>query len=776
MTTIQERATVRIPRAAILAVGASAGLLFAMEPFAAKVLLPRLGGTPSVWNTCVMVFQMLLLAGYGYSVLLVRMSNVRKGVAVHAALVAGSIALWPFAVQVLWLTPGRGWPPVAWVTAAVIAAIGLPFVLLSATSPLLQVWLARASSAPLNVHRLYAASNIASVIGLVAYVAILEPFVGVRRQSVVLWLGYAGAMIVALIVARRSARSTLFGSRGADPVGPAGEAGSTGPGPPEADSVQLSAFSQKRAWIAFSFGASLCLYAVNTYIATDVASFPLLWCLPLGVFLAGFAAGFSAAAARWRVWLTRFAKLAALAAVAQVVWAEDSRTVWVGLLAPLLALACLVTALAAELAHRRPLEDRLAGYYAWIGLGGMFAGVASVIILPWAWSSFSLAGLPVVSNLTQVLRSLSSVLLTQAVPEYVAALLLSIWLLSNRTTTNSSWQLAMSVSVATLVAVVGTRLLSPEWWLQERLILVGTAVASALIASPYGARVLAGGLTLAIVGGLVQKPDNELLFEARNFFGTSRVLREGDVNLLKHGTTLHGIQPSSEDATRPASYYSWSSPLGRVIDRLHPQHVLSVGLGVGTVAAYGHAGDRYRFLEINPLVEKIATNPKWFTYVTAARSRGVSLDIAIGDGRLLAQSLDDGDWDLIVVDAFSSDAIPVHLLSLEAVQLLGRKLSPRGILAYHVSNRFFDLHPIVAAAATRLGMWWAFQDSSGLTAIDYGSKWVMLAQSEQAARDAGLTEVGWEHPEATVAPAPWTDDWANVLGTMRTWKFWKKDD
>ena len=545
--SIQERTTGRIPIGAILAVGASAGLLFAMEPFAAKVLLPRLGGTPSVWNTCVMVFQVLLLAGYGYSVLLVRTADVRKGVAVHAALVAVSIALWPFAVRALWLTPRPGWPPVAWVTGAIIAAIGLPFALLSATSPLLQVWLARASSAPLNVHRLYAASNIASVIGLVAYIAVLEPFVGVRRQSVVLWLGYAGAMLVALIVARAAARSTLA-SRSSEPEArsPEPEARSSElearSSEPEAFSFQLSALSQKRAWIAISFGASLCLYAVNTYIATDVASFPLLWCLPLGVFLAGFAAGFSAAAARWRVWLARIAKLAALAAVAQVVWVEDSRTVWVGLLAPLLALACLITALAADLAHRRPREDRLAGYYAWIGLGGVLAGVASVIVLPWAWSSFSLAGVPVVSRLTQVLRSLSSVLLTQAVPEYVVALLLSIWLLSNRTSKNSSWQLAMSVSVATLVAVVGTRLLSEEWWLQERLILVGTAMACALIASSYGTRLLAGGLTLAIVGGLVQKPDNELLFEARNFFGTSRVLRAGDVNELKHGTTLHGIQ------------------------------------------------------------------------------------------------------------------------------------------------------------------------------------------------------------------------------------------
>ena len=464
MTSIQERATGRIPLAAILAVGASAGLLFAMEPFAAKVLLPRMGGTPSVWNTCVMVFQGLLLAGYGYSVLLVRTADVRRGVAIHATLVAASIALWPFAVQALWLTPRPGWPPVAWVTAAVIAAIGLPFAILSATSPLLQVWLARASSEPLHVHRLYAASNVASVIGLGAYVALLEPFVGVRRQSVVLWLGYAGAMIVALIVARRSARSRLA----SDPAELADSSSELALGAAARSCELVRASSFQRAWIAISFGASLCLYAVNTYIATDVASFPLLWCLPLGVFLIGFAAGFSAAAARWRVWLTRIAQLAALAALAQVVWVEDSRTVWVGLLAPLLALAFLITALAAELAHRRPPEDRLAGYYAWIGLGGVLAGIASVIVLPWAWSSFSVAGLPVVSSLTQVLRSLSSVLLTQAVPDNVGALLLSLWLLSNRTRPNSSWQLAMSVSVATLVAVVGTRLLSPEWWLQER--------------------------------------------------------------------------------------------------------------------------------------------------------------------------------------------------------------------------------------------------------------------------------------------------------------------
>lgn len=719
MTTIQARPTGSIPWAATFAVAASAGLLFAIEPFAGKVLLPRLGGSPSVWNTCVMVFQTLLLAGYAYSVVLARMSDIRKGLALHTVLVVASIALWPFAVRALWLAPAAGWPPVAWVAATTVAGIGLPFALLSATSPLLQVWLARASASPLDVHRLYAASNVASVAGLIVYVAALEPFVGLRRQSVLLWIGYAGAMAIAVAVVRRTHQSPGTGHQALHDL-PAPSTQHDAPGT-----------LHRAGWLVRSFAASLCLYAVNTYIATDVASFPLLWCLPLGIFLSGFAAGFSAWAARWRVWLAWAATLAALAALGQVVWVEDSRTVWFGLLAPLLALMFLITALAAELAERRPANDRLAGYYAWIGLGGLLAGVASVVVLPWAWSSFSPASVPGVAVVFDTLRGLSPPLFAQAVPEYPAALLLAAWLLAR--------------------GIVGR-----------------TAVVAAVM-------VVAAGLPF--VPGWRHQPDGiETLFEARNFFGTSRVELDGDIHRLKHGTTLHGIQPLGPDAVQPASYYSWTSPLGRVMDRLHPQNVIAVGLGVGTVAAYGRPGDHYRFLEINPLVQRIATNPRWFSYVTAARDSGVDVSVSIGDGRLLAQALDDGRWDVIIVDAFSSDAIPVHLLSIEAVEVFRRKLSARGIVAYHVSNRFFDLHPVIAAAAERLGMWWAFQDREGLSTFDYGSKWIMLARDQESASGAGLMEAGWLRPELSPAPPPWTDDWSNVLGTMRSWRFWAKDE
>jgi spermidine synthase len=766
VTTTHTRATGRIPLAATLAVGASAGVLFALEPFAGKVLLPRLGGSPSVWNTCVMVFQILLLAGYGYSVLLVRTADVRRAVGFHTALVAASILAWPVAVRALWMDPRPGWPPVAWVAVTTLAGIGLPFALLSATSPLLQVWLARTAPAPLNVHKLYAASNIASAVGLVAYVGMLEPFIGVSRQSVVLGLGYAAAMILALVVARRASASTA----------------SAAPTDPERalethESPTPEIGGSRAAWIAISFGASLCLYAVNTYIATDVASFPLLWCFPLGVFLLGFAAGFSAWAARARVWLIRGAQLAVLAALAQIVWVEDSRTVWIELLTPILALGALVTALAAELAHRRPPESRLAGYYTWIGLGGVLAGVTSVVVLPWAWSSFSVSGVPIVTKLRPALRSLSPLLLTETVPEYAAALLLSSWILSSGKSMRTAWRFALSVAIAMCIAVVGVRYVFSDGSTNQQWGVVGFAVACAAIGASQGMRLAAASLTLAMVGGLASLPDTETIFQARNFFGTSRVQREIDgAHRLKHGTTLHGLQPAGTDAANPASYYSKASPLGHVMERIGPRHVLVVGLGVGTVAAYGRAGDRYLFLEINPLVLNIATNPQWFTYVEDARRRGVKLDIEVGDGRLLAQALDDGAWDLIVVDAFSSDAIPSHLLSVEAVQLFQHKLSARGILAFHISNRFFDLRPILAAAATRVGMPWAEQTSEGPTSSDFESTWVMLAANDASAHDAGLDGSDWQRPPTPAQVTPWTDDWANVLGTMKSWRFWKTEE
>jgi spermidine synthase len=761
-----------IPSAAVVAVAASAALLFGIEPFVGKVLLPALGGTPAVWNTCVMVFQALLLAGYMYSTWLVRIADVRRAVVRHTILVAASCVIWPLTVRALWLTPRPGWPPVAWVVAVTTAAIGLPFAILSATSPLLQVWLARTSRVELNVHRLYAASNVASAFGLLLYVAVLEPLAGVRQQNRLLWVAYGGAMALSLIVAWRAGRapdrSLLARARAAN-----GEPRITNHERRTTNDERRTTTADRSAWVGLSFGASMTLYAVNTYIATDIASFPLLWCIPLAVFLMAFAAGFSAWAERHRLLLRRVARLTALATLAFLVWFVGLTTVWVDLAVPLAALAVLVTALAAELAHRRPQEEHLAAYYMLVGLGGVLAGVMNVVILPWAWSPVLLEGVPGLSALVGLLRALSSIVLTHPVPEYAAVLLLAIWLLSSkRALLLVRTVLAASLTVA--IAPVAIRMLAaPALTAPQRWGIALGALATAFVVSLPGHRLLAASLALALVGGIARPADFRTLFESRNFFGTSRVQldRANNVLRLKHGTTLHGLQPVGPAAGQPASYYGLSSPIGQTMKRLRPRQVLVLGLGVGTLAAYGRSGDRYRFLEINPLVVGLVDAPRWFSYLEAARQRGVAIQITLGDGRITARGVADHMADLIVVDAFSSDSVPVHLLTAEALQEFARKLAVGGVIAFNVSNRFFDLPPVIAAAADRAGFTWAVQSQEATTEYEAASTWVLVAPSVAGAARAGMTEAPWTRPafSSLRATAPWTDDWANVLGALRAW-------
>lgn len=355
------------------AVAAAALALFTIEPFVGKVLLPRLGGTPMVWNTCVMAFQALLLAGYAYSRIVARAGAAGRRWQLTA--LGAAIALWPFAVRVLWTEP-RSVPPVLWITAAVVSSVGVPFVVLSATSPLAQVW--AAASGRLSAHRLYSVSNLASLGALVGYVAVIEPRAGVTAQSWVIWT---------LLVATWS--FTWLAARMPQPVAPSVDrvtAAPIGEPAPLADaSRSVPAPSPLRArlrWGTLSFAASFCLYAVNTFLATDVAAFPLLFVVPLALFLLAFAAGFSAWAERAR----RVIGVAALAAGGAALWyllevAKPSSSA-ADLPWPLVALTGLVLALAERLASARPADRDLPAFYTMIGAGDLAAGIIAVVAVP----------------------------------------------------------------------------------------------------------------------------------------------------------------------------------------------------------------------------------------------------------------------------------------------------------------------------------------------------------------------------------------------------------
>lgn len=665
------------------AVALAAFALFTLEPFVGKVLLPRLGGTPMVWNTCVMVFQALLLAGYLYSVWLSRHPAARR---LHRWLGVVAVVSWPLSVRLLWHTPADV-APVIWITSAIAAGVGLPFVMLSATSPLVQVW-AGVPGGSSDAHRLYSVSNLASMGALVAYVVVVEPFLGLRSQAAMLWL-LIGAVTVAT-----TARFPASGAIAAPAPG-----GTTVPA------------RATLRWASRSFAASLMLYAVNTYLATDVASFPLLFIVPLALFLLGFAIGFSAWAERWR----RSIEVAAMAAAGAALWyllqvaspsSSASDLPW-----PLVALAGLVTALAVRLASSRPNDEHLPAFYTMIGLGGLAAGVVAVLIVPWGWTTWSAPWHDSHWWLTQT-----------AVPEYPLALVLGM----------------------TLV---------PRGWIMRVVPAAALVLLATSTAPTYGMATL---------------------YEGRNFFGTIRVQDDPSTSAhrLKNGTTLHGFEITTEDVRRPTSYYHPASPIGQAMRRVMPHRVTAFGLGTGTLAAYARRGDAFTFLEINPQVVEIASDPRYFSYLAQARQRGAEIDIRVGDGRLEAARLPDHAADLIVLDAFSSDSIPVHLVTREAFLGYERALAPGGAIAVHVSNRFFDLGPSVAATAEAAGLRWAIQARQEEEPDESRSTWVMLVADEIAAARWGLTTAPWEHPAIPAGVRPWTDDWANLLGRLRVVSAW----
>jgi spermidine synthase len=667
-------------RRAQAAVAIAAFALFTLEPFAGKVLLPRLGGTPMVWNTCVMVFQALLLGGYLYSVWLSRHPAARR---LHLWLSVAAAVSWPVSVRLLWLSPPAV-SPVLWISWALTLGVGLPFVVLSATSPLMQVWNGELESAT-NTHRLYSVSNIASVGALITYVAFIEPLFGLRSQAAIIEV-----LLVAVTIA--GVRTNTQGSYAHSEVVPT--------------PVVRTNFRDRVLWGTLSFSASLILYAVNTYLATDVASFPLLFIIPLGLFLLGFAAGFGAWAERWR----RVVEAVALAAAAVALWyvlkvATASSSVN-DLPLPLLALAALVTALAARLAASRPTDDALPSFYTSIGAGGFAAGIIAVLVIPWGWTRVSAP-----------FHDSSLWLAQAAVPEYPIALALGMALAARR------WYTRALPAAA--------------------LVLVATSTAPT-----YGMGIL---------------------FQGRNFFGTVRVQDDpsSSAHRLKNGTTLHGFEITTDDIRRPTSYYHPASPIGQAMRRVSPHRVTAFGLGTGTLAAYALRGDRYTFLEINPLVVEIASNPRYFAYLSQARRRGAEIDIRLGDGRIEAARLPAHDADLVVLDAFSSDSIPVHLVTREAFAEYARALAPEGAIAVHVSNRFFDLGPSVAATAEAAGLQWYIQARQEEEPDESRSTWVMLVADAAAAARWGLVTEPWEHPVLSPKVHAWTDDWADLLGRLR---------
>ncbi len=709
--------------AATLFVGAA--LLFLVQPLAGKLLLPLVGGTPGVWNACMVFFQVLLLAGYLYAHKSVTRLGVRRQAALHLGLLAVVLVAFQAAVGsagspvpvVASLVPDDADYPIAGALALLAAAVGVPFFVLATTSPLLQRWFAATGHRTAHdPYFLYAASNAGSLLGLLAYPLLIEPNVAVADQRWYWAVGvacYLALVVCCAVVVRRAA-------------------GSAAPEP--APDPVPAATPHPFRWVALAALPSSLLLGVTTHVSTDLAPVPLLWVVPLALYLVSFIVVF----ARWPDRVHRAVGRVTPALVLFVVLGllTDAAEP-MGVVAALHLLAffgvCLVCH--GELAKDRPPARDLTRFYFWMSLGGVVGGLFNALVAPLLFHRLGMVEYPLALVLASLVRPGAGRDASPVLKPRDVALVLGLLVAAVALVKLVPWLLDLPAELDSPEAL-------PARLLRNGLMFGLPAVlAFALVRRP--ARYALALAALLTAGSLDPGQLGHTLHMERNFFGVVRVTRSPDGAFVRlvHGTTLHGQQRTD-------------------------------GPGAEAVAAYAKPGQEWTFYEIDPSVKRIAEDPAYFRFLSSCKA--ASCDVVLGDARRMLTRAPDGAFDVILLDAFSSDAIPVHLLTREALALYVRKLAPGGVLAMHVSNVHLDLPPLVDRLAADhapplAARYWddhptEAEKADGKTA----SQWMVLART---AADLGPMGRGplW-HP-VRAGPGPvWRDDFANVLGV------WKRDD
>jgi hypothetical protein len=711
------------------------GLLFLVQPMVAKLLLPGLGGSPSVWNTCVVFFQATLLFGYAYAHFSTRWLGTRRQIPVHLCLLLAPLAFLPLAV-------GSGEPPAStsperWLLGTLTVRIGLPFFVVSATAPLMQRWFATLPIAPArDPYFLYAASNLGSMVALVAFPLLLEPMVGVRHLT---WLWTAGYVVLAIATAACWVILRSFPDRARE---------DSARGEPR-DRQQSLAASTRWRWVLLSFVPSSLMLGVTTHISTDVAAVPLLWIVPLALYLGSFVLAFGTSQVLPGGWLARI--LPALVSVCLFSIVANSRH-W--LLMPLHMGTFFVCAIVwhRELARRRPDARHLTEFYIWMSVGGMIGGVFNTLVAPHVFTS--VLEYPIVLALAAQIPTSSERRILRA----------------------RRWSAFVWPGLAGLLFYVGLRsggALSASGGPAEALlgVILFAAIAYLFVNRPEPFAIVALLLVSVITFGRPLR-GGTVLFAGRSFFGVHRVVDAADhsYHLLQHGSTNHGRQETATaGGCEPTGYYHRDGPIGQVFAAAGRgfEDVAVVGLGSGALACYAAPGQRWTFYEIDPIVERIAREPRYFTYLQNSAGH---VNVILGDGRLNLRRATRAAYDLIVLDAFSSDGIPIHLLTREAVGLYQSRLRPAGMIAIHISNRYLNLEPVLAAIARDDGLSALGRFDGDIADADakrgrWPSVWVALGHTGSPIDS--LTGLGWHELSATKRGFAWTDDYSNLVHVLR---------
>ena len=714
----------------------SAFLLMWVQPLFTKMVLPLLGGSSSVWNTAMMFFQIVLLAGYAYADVLNRFVTPRRQPWIHGIVLLGGLLFLPLAIAQS-RTPPTDHSPIFWLIGLLAVSVGWPFFALSASAPLLQAWFARSRSRLANdPYFLYAASNFGSLLALLAFPFLLEPSLNQAAQSR-LWM----AAYVVLIV--------LFGMC-ALPLRSAATINDSIPARPASTSEAVG-WRRQLIWISLAFVPSSLLLGVTSYITTDLASAPLLWVLPLALYLLSFILAFS----KYRpIELGRALnaegiaiRILSILILSPLIFSLEAPPV-LACLAHLVTFFLIALVCHTELANRRPDAAGVTQFYFCVSIGGAAGGIFNALIAPLIFSS---------------------------IYEYYLALGAACALRMFSEKKSPAPNARDLVTPAILAAIVA---LATYHWMDARLasglivrFLFFVLVVKILYSCSERPVRFALGLLAAIFAAVAVNGSVGVLHQERTFYGVLRVkLEDGGRKVqLFNGTTSHGAEFVDPERRRePLMYYARSGPVGQIFEAVGETRTVGViGLGTGALACYRKAGQEWTFYEIDEAVERIARDRRYFRYL---EDSGPDTRIILGDGRLSLKERPNGYYDALIIDAFSSDSIPIHLLTKQALTLYLEKLSDHGILIFHISNTALNLAPVVANLVTSVDAVAKYESyyptvaeaNNGATS----SEWVVIARHPRELEFLDRYP-GWKPLTSAPNARPWTDDFSNIVSAIK---------
>lgn len=718
----------------------SATLMFILQPLFGKLLLPLLGGSPAVWNTCMVFYQTLLFLGYLYAHYLSVKFSPHRQIQIHAVVIAISLVALPVALPDNPVPPTES-NPTLWLMGTLFLAIGLPFFIVSTTSPLIQKWFSRVGHHTSDdPYYLYGASNAGSMLALLSYPFLIEPNIGLLEQKTYWSFGFGLLCILIIgcaIILWRSHQSTIEASV-----------------MPEEDPEDLP-LTTKLHWLALAFVPSSLLLGLTNFISTDIASAPLLWIIPLTLYLLTFILVFSKWADKIHSVMVLLQPIILLPFIAYAFVDPAALPYWLNLILHLVAFFLAVMVCHGELAKNRPHTHHLTSFYLIMSFAGMLGGMFNTFVAPFIFN---------------------------AVYEYpimiIAALLLRPGLHSQKISLQAAFPLAL-LFIGLAVYFLNDHLSQTLVYSATNALILLAGLSYTFRTRPVSLALLSGVILFFTLG--IQTLISNTLFQERSFFGVfsvreSVLLDENNqpekYHELFHGTTKHGAQRLAPQLqTTPLTYYSRPGPMGQFFKSYDTQNknweIGTVGLGAGALACYAKPQQHWTQYEIDPLVIKIAKNPKYFTYLERC---GKKSTFKVGDARLSLKSEPDQKFDLLIMDAFSSDSVPTHLLTREAMQLYFAKLKPNGLLAFHITNRHLALKKVISDHVKYLNLSALIQEFKPQSdkPLVIATDWVIMAKKAETLAPLRQSRLGnWQKLPLYFDMKPWTDDFTNIIGIWK---------